>query len=406
MDSIETAKIAAIVRCIMEQMNLSKPDKDQEDYIKNVGEFHYEPVVGETFTTWYARNRGIYENRMARLFNETRINMLLKLSKSDHNLCLAYLLPLSPKDFTFEGTIEKCEKVFGHNISLFNRRFKCLNLTISEGEDIHNGRHIELQVDTGSDITIVSAEAWKSLGLPKLDKAPFKASSASGDAVQLSGATKCEATFKGKSVATVCYVADQDINSSKEEYRRTEDLGQVDGLSRLIENQRAENEEAVIESVSFERDVQHILAESIGNTPISAEWNTKGNGERCCLTIGGKEPHSPRSCTMSTNGNPVNQIIFVVDSYSKWPEVVPLTVVTSGTTIGALDRIFSTHGLPKTLVSGNGTQFTPADFKEFCEQQSIVHIRIPQYHPQSNGQTERSVDTLKRGLKKRKEREL
>ncbi|KAM3181678.1 hypothetical protein ACTXT7_013899 [Hymenolepis weldensis] len=55
-DSIETAKIVAIVRCIMEQMNLSKPDKDPEDYIKNVGEFHYEPSVGEIFTTWYARN--------------------------------------------------------------------------------------------------------------------------------------------------------------------------------------------------------------------------------------------------------------------------------------------------------------------------------------------------------------
>ncbi|KAM3186211.1 hypothetical protein ACTXT7_004797 [Hymenolepis weldensis] len=59
MDSIEIAKIAAIVRCIMEQMNLSKPDKDPEDYIKNIGEFYYEPSVGEIFTTWYGRNRDI-----------------------------------------------------------------------------------------------------------------------------------------------------------------------------------------------------------------------------------------------------------------------------------------------------------------------------------------------------------
>uniref|UniRef100_A0A0R3SP05 DUF2846 domain-containing protein n=1 Tax=Hymenolepis diminuta TaxID=6216 RepID=A0A0R3SP05_HYMDI len=28
----------------------------------------------------------------------------------------------------------------------------------------------------------------------------------------LSGTTKCEATFKGKTVATACHVADQDIN--------------------------------------------------------------------------------------------------------------------------------------------------------------------------------------------------
>ncbi|VUZ52730.1 unnamed protein product [Hymenolepis diminuta] len=106
MDSIESAKIAAIGRSIREQMNLSKPDKDSEDYIKNVGEFHYEPSVGEIFTKWYARNRDIYESRMP--------------GKSDRDLYLDYLLPLSPKDLTFEEMIEKCEKVFGDSTSLFN----------------------------------------------------------------------------------------------------------------------------------------------------------------------------------------------------------------------------------------------------------------------------------------------
>ncbi|VUZ49815.1 unnamed protein product [Hymenolepis diminuta] len=93
----------------MEQMNLSKPDKDPEDYIKNVGEFHYEPSVGEIFTT----------------------------CNSDHDLYLAYLLSFPSKDLTFEETIGKCGKVFGDNTSLFNRRFKCLNFAISEGKDIH-----------------------------------------------------------------------------------------------------------------------------------------------------------------------------------------------------------------------------------------------------------------------------
>ncbi|VDL64654.1 unnamed protein product [Hymenolepis diminuta] len=53
-------------------------------------------------------------------------------------------------------------------------------------------------------------------------------------------------------------------------YQRTEDFGQADGLSRLLENQRAENEEAMAASVSVERNVQHILVESIRNTPVSA----------------------------------------------------------------------------------------------------------------------------------------
>ncbi|VUZ43865.1 unnamed protein product [Hymenolepis diminuta] len=109
MDSIKTAKISAIARSIMEQMNLSKPDKDPEDYSKNFGEFHYEPSVGETFTT----------------------------CKSDCDLYLAYLQPLSPKDLAFEETIEKCKIMFGDNTSPFNLTFKSLSLAIRKGEDIH-----------------------------------------------------------------------------------------------------------------------------------------------------------------------------------------------------------------------------------------------------------------------------
>ncbi|VUZ54485.1 unnamed protein product [Hymenolepis diminuta] len=47
--------------------------------------------------------------------------------------------------------------------------------------------------------------------------------------------------------------------------------------------------------------------------------------------------------------------LIVVDLYPKWPEVIPLTLATSGSTIGALNRIFSIHGLLKTLVSDDGT---------------------------------------------------
>ncbi|VUZ56041.1 unnamed protein product [Hymenolepis diminuta] len=72
--------------------------------------------------------------------------------------------------------------------------------------------HIQLQVDTGSDITIVSNEMWKTLGSQKLYTVPFKVSITSSDAVQLSGVMKCKTTFKRKTATTLCYMANRDIN--------------------------------------------------------------------------------------------------------------------------------------------------------------------------------------------------
>jgi hypothetical protein len=58
------------------------------------------------------------------------------------------------------------------------------------------------------------------------------------------------------------------------------------------------------------------------------------------------------------------------------------------------------HGVPETILSDNGIQFTAPGFKEFCKVNAISHILTPPYHPSSNGRTERFVDTFKRGLHK------
>lgn len=64
------------------------------------------------------------------------------------------------------------------------------------------------------------------------------------------------------------------------------------------------------------------------------------------------------------------------------------------------NQISSRFDIPETIVTNNGTQFCSGEFKKMCEQLRIVHIRTAPYHPQSNGQAERYVNTLKRSLRK------
>ncbi|XP_052896596.1 uncharacterized protein K02A2.6-like [Anopheles moucheti] len=92
--------------------------------------------------------------------------------------------------------------------------------------------------------------------------------------------------------------------------------------------------------------------------------------------------------------------LIVVDAYTKWPEIIKTNSTTSPATIAILRSLFARFGFPVTLVSDNGPQFSSATFSEFCANRGIQHITSPPFHPQSNGQAERFVDTFKRSVKK------
>ena len=73
---------------------------------------------------------------------------------------------------------------------------------------------------------------------------------------------------------------------------------------------------------------------------------------------------------------------------------------TAKETISALQQIFAIEGLLDTIVTDNGTQFTSQEFHRFCIQHQIKHLTSPVFHPMSNGEAERFVQTFKNGLKK------
>ncbi|XP_017476105.1 PREDICTED: uncharacterized protein K02A2.6-like isoform X2 [Rhagoletis zephyria] len=99
---------------------------------------------------------------------------------------------------------------------------------------------------------------------------------------------------------------------------------------------------------------------------------------------------------------PVNGIYYflIIDAYSKWPQIYQVNSITSASILNCIADFTSQFGNPELIVSDNGTQFSSKTFSDFCKSQGIIHKFTAPYHPQSNGQAERFVDTLKRALKK------
>ena len=91
--------------------------------------------------------------------------------------------------------------------------------------------------------------------------------------------------------------------------------------------------------------------------------------------------------------------LIVVDSHSKWPEVIEMTTTTSEKTIAELRKLFSAYGLPEQVVTDNGPKFTSEEFSVFMRLNGIKHIRVAPYHPSSNGAAERFVQTFKKAMK-------
>lgn len=76
--------------------------------------------------------------------------------------------------------------------------------------------------------------------------------------------------------------------------------------------------------------------------------------------------------------------LIIIDDYSKWIDVQENTSISSICVIESLRKFFAIFGLPKILVSDNGTCFKSSIFERFCVANNIQHKTSPEYHPQSN----------------------
>ncbi|XP_064101316.1 uncharacterized protein LOC135211982 [Macrobrachium nipponense] len=93
-------------------------------------------------------------------------------------------------------------------------------------------------------------------------------------------------------------------------------------------------------------------------------------------------------------------ILSIVDRMSRFPEAIPIRNAKAKALVQHLIAYFTRFGLPKTLQSDNGRNFTGKFFKDQMRNFGIKHITSTPYHPESQGVIERFHQTLKHILRK------
>ena len=93
-------------------------------------------------------------------------------------------------------------------------------------------------------------------------------------------------------------------------------------------------------------------------------------------------------------------IVVGVDYFTKWAEAELLAIITEQKVRNFVwHSIICRFGIPRALVSDNGKQSDNPKFRDFYAELRIKNYYSSLAHPQSNGQAEVAIRTLKAALK-------
>lgn len=87
---------------------------------------------------------------------------------------------------------------------------------------------------------------------------------------------------------------------------------------------------------------------------------------------------------MSISSNRNRYCLVLIDSYSKWVEIIPTTRCTSSVTVKKLEEIWHRYGPPLRVVTDNAKNFTSRDFKDMCVRWGCKHTTTSPYNPKAN----------------------
>lgn len=99
--------------------------------------------------------------------------------------------------------------------------------------------------------------------------------------------------------------------------------------------------------------------------------------------------------------NGYDAILVVVDRFSKYAHFIPCDIHVDSATTGKLfeQYVFSMQGLPDSILTDRGPQFSSAEWDQFLKERGIKRHLSTSFHPQTDGQTERVNQILEQYLR-------
>jgi hypothetical protein len=94
-------------------------------------------------------------------------------------------------------------------------------------------------------------------------------------------------------------------------------------------------------------------------------------------------------------------MLVAVDKFKKWVEAAPVITQDSTAAINSIKSIVFRFGVPHSIITNNGTNFTSKEFKSYCESMGIKVKFASVAHPKTNGQVEKANGLICNGIKKR-----
>uniref|UniRef100_A0A915E656 Peptidase A2 domain-containing protein n=1 Tax=Ditylenchus dipsaci TaxID=166011 RepID=A0A915E656_9BILA len=119
------------------QPNPAPIDRLMQSLSLRLSEFVYDPDENDTFDRWYARYQDVFTADAEVLDDATKARLLVsRLGKTEFQRFANNILPQQPRDISFDDTVAKLQSLFAPTHSLFNRRYKCLQLVRDSSTDV------------------------------------------------------------------------------------------------------------------------------------------------------------------------------------------------------------------------------------------------------------------------------